>query len=113
MQLKRFAAGVLAAYMAGAAALSPLQAQNTPAPESMQAEELPDVIDPDTGKVYPLTPDQKRVLLALVIQCEQDLIKKGKPEDVAAEACIPVVDGYIRELKRAPQPKGASGRAPA
>ncbi|NBX66995.1 MAG: hypothetical protein EBQ96_08380 [Proteobacteria bacterium] len=109
MALKRFAAGILAAYMAGAAALSPLHAQNLPADGAQQTEQLPDVIDPDTGKVYPLTPDQKRVLQGFVIKCEDDLIKKGMPEDVASESCQHVINQYIRDLKKAPPEQKGPG----
>jgi hypothetical protein len=108
----RFAAGILAAYMAGAAAITPLYAQDLPADDTQQTEELPDVIDPDTKLIYPLTPDQKLVLRALVIKCENDLIAKGTPEDVAAESCSHVIDQYIRDLKKAPPlPDGPQNRA--
>lgn len=103
MRSKKIMAGILAAYMSGMAALAPLAAQTLSGPEAQQTEqELPDVIDTDTKQVYPLTPDQKRVLNGLVIKCEQDLTKLGTPEDVAAESCQHVIDDYIRALKKAP-----------
>lgn len=114
MRAKKVMAGILAAYMSGMAALSPLAAQGLPAAGTGQTEQqLPDVIDPDTNQVFPLTPDQKRVLNGLVIKCEDDLVKQGKPEDVAAESCQHVIDQFIRDLKKAPPARGIpANRAP-
>lgn len=80
-------------FMAGMLAFSMAWAANA----QDGAENLPNPTDPDTGLEYPLTADQKRVLNALVIKCQDET----RPE-IAAESCSHVVDEFVRKLKVAP-----------
>lgn len=79
-----FVAGMLAISLSGAA-------------NAQDAADLPNPTDPDTGREYVLTTDQKRVLNALVIKCQDE----SNP-DIAAESCAHVIDDFIRKLKATP-----------
>ncbi|MBU6236080.1 MAG: hypothetical protein KGQ41_09560 [Alphaproteobacteria bacterium] len=61
-----------------------------------KAEPTGGPIDPDTGKTYVFTPEQERVLDALVTKCEED----GDP---AGECDVSIPYIYMMNLKAQPK----------